>query len=237
MNHLSSCVRDEEEHVESPKPDGLNYQQAGRPDALQLVGKEGPPSLRADRTRTPPAVSTDRTIAHPDSQLEELAADPLAAPKRVLPRHEADQFADFGAQAGTAQPRSGLPGPVQSPALPVPPDDGLRLNEDEVTPPPTWPQLAEPDPEDAVVLPYTQPRIASERDLQLMAEGKILQHQRAAATKRRQRGPEQEIQRSEHPPEYQRVQCPGAFLVFGSAFAALQPRIRPHRGQRCALPA
>jgi hypothetical protein len=51
----------------------------------------------------------------------------------------------------------------------VPPDYRIRLNEYEVTPPPAWPQPAQPDPQDPVALPDPKPRLASECHVELMA--------------------------------------------------------------------
>jgi hypothetical protein len=67
----------------------------------------------------------------------------------------------------------------------VPSDHRIRLNEYKVTPPPARPQPAHPDPEDAVALLDPQHRLASESDLELMAEGEILEHQVAPAAKSR----------------------------------------------------
>ena len=58
----------------------------------------------------------------------------------------------------------------------MPTDDRLGLNEDETAPPSTRPQAAKPDPKDAVALSNPQPRLTPKRDLQLMPEGKILEH-------------------------------------------------------------
>jgi hypothetical protein len=59
----------------------------------------------------------------------------------------------------------------------MPPDDGLRLNENEVPSPPTRPQPAQPNPEDAITRSNPKPRLTPEGDLQLMPEGKILERQ------------------------------------------------------------
>ena len=88
----------------------------------------------------------------------------------------------------------------------MPPDHRIRLNEYEVTPPPAWPQSAQPDPQDPVALLDPKPRLASECHIELMAEGEILEHQVAPATKRHQHGEHHEKKPSAHPTEYQRVQ-------------------------------
>jgi hypothetical protein len=125
--------------------------------------------------------SPNRSVADCDSQLGELAADALATPERGLRRHEPDEFADLRTEAWAAEASSRPPGPVQAPALPVPPDHRIRLNEYEVTPPLAGPQPAQPDPEDPVALLDPKPRLASECHVELMAEGEILEHQVAPA--------------------------------------------------------
>ena len=65
--------------------------------------------------------------------------------------------------------------------------------------------------------------LTPDRDLQLMAQGEILENQIAAAAKRREDRGQQEKQGCEHSPEYQRVQPQTAIGAFRSTFAVLQP--------------
>src|SRR6266508_2694680 len=58
-----------------------------------------------------------------------------SAPHRGLSRHPADQVLDVGAQARPTQPGAGPPPPEQAPALPVPADHRLGLDDDEVPAP------------------------------------------------------------------------------------------------------
>jgi hypothetical protein len=64
--------------------------------------------------------------------------------------------------------------------------------------------------------------LTPDRDLQLMAQGEILENQIAAAAKRREYRGQQEKQGCEHSPEYQRVQPQTAIGAFRSTFAVLQ---------------
>jgi hypothetical protein len=103
----------------------------------------------------------------------------------------------------------------------MPTDDGLGLNEHEMTPPSTRPQPAKPHPKDAVALSNPQPRLTPKRDLQLIPKGKILEHQ-VAATSEGCAG----YARRSHPSTRQstsRYQRRPPARVFGSTFAALHP--------------
>src|SRR5215210_1372519 len=82
-----------------------------------------------------PAVATDRAVADDDAELEELAADPLGAPERVLARHRGDQLARLLADARPAEAGAGLPAPDELPGLAMPADHRLRPDEDQVAAP------------------------------------------------------------------------------------------------------
>ena len=70
---------------------GLNHKEIGSPDGLGVVGKEGTPAL-AGRPGWPTAsVTANGACADGDAELEQLTADALGAPVRVLARHGGDQ--------------------------------------------------------------------------------------------------------------------------------------------------
>ncbi len=54
-------------------------------------------------TTSAPAVAADRARTDRDGELEELAADTLGAPERVLARHGGDQLPNLGTQSRPAQ--------------------------------------------------------------------------------------------------------------------------------------
>jgi hypothetical protein len=58
-------VCDDEEHIESPKPDRLNYQKIRGPDALQLILQERSPPLGANRAGAPPTVIAESIYCAP----------------------------------------------------------------------------------------------------------------------------------------------------------------------------
>ena len=87
VDELAPRVRDEEQHVQRPERQGLDGEQVGGPDAGGVVPQEGAPGLARRPRRAAPAVAADGAVAHGEPQLEELAADPLGAPERVVPGH------------------------------------------------------------------------------------------------------------------------------------------------------
>ncbi len=90
---------------------GLNHEEIGSPDGLGVVGKEGTPAL-AGRPGWPTAsVTANGACADGDAELEQLAADALGAPVRVLARHGGDQGPNLRVQAWPAQGAAGPPAP------------------------------------------------------------------------------------------------------------------------------
>src|SRR5439155_16882713 len=110
-------------------------EEVGRPDPRPMVGQEGPTGLSRRPGRLPPAMTADRAIADDDAELEELSADALGAPERILARHGGDQFADLSAEARPAESGAGLPAPEQLPGPAMPAHRGVRPDEDEVVAP------------------------------------------------------------------------------------------------------
>ena len=74
-----------------------------------------------------------------------VMASPAAGPV-----HLTDELSDFvGDRRSARWLRSALPTPVEAEALPVPAEDGLRLDEDESATP-SGPELGEPDPHESI---------------------------------------------------------------------------------------
>ena len=75
--------------------------------------------------------------------------NPGSTPQRVGLRHPANQISDLGGDRWPATFVSALPSPVVLEALPVPPDYGRGLDDDEAFSP-SIPGPSQPEPEDAV---------------------------------------------------------------------------------------
>jgi hypothetical protein len=106
---------------------------AGLPNARLAL--KGTPALAEGPGWPPAAVAADRACADGDAELEQLTADALGAPVRVLTRHGGDQRPDLRLQARPSQPAAGTPAPEQAPALAVPAQHGLVPDQEEVASP------------------------------------------------------------------------------------------------------
>ena len=97
----------------------------------------------------PPHVLGDGRLTHGDAQLLQLPVDPRRTPQRIRRGQLTDQGANVCWHARTPSALSTLPGPEQTKATPVPPDNGL-WREDVHGRAPAAPSLREPRPEHAV---------------------------------------------------------------------------------------
>ena len=121
-------MSDEEQHVDDPIADGLDYQEIGSPDPSEFVGQECPPGLAAAGCWFRPAITTDGALADDDSQFQELTSYALTAPQRIVTGHICNEVANLRAQARPPQPGPRLPSPVQAPTLAMPPEHGFRFH-------------------------------------------------------------------------------------------------------------
>ena len=77
-------------------------------------------------------VLRDRRLADLDPELEQLTVDPRGTPEWVDLGHLADEITDvLGNRPPTRPSRTAFPSPVETKPSPVPPDDGLGLDEGE----------------------------------------------------------------------------------------------------------
>jgi len=77
-------------------------------------------------------VAPDRASADDNAEFEELAADALGAPERVLARDGGDQLPNLGTQSRPTQVVTRAPAPVEPPAASMPADDGLWAAQDQM---------------------------------------------------------------------------------------------------------
>src|SRR2546425_8308287 len=180
VDQISPLVIDAEEDVEGPEGHGLDHEEVGRPDATKLVRQEGSPALAVARPQPPPSVPPDGTVAHHDAELQQLAADAFGSPERILVRDPSDERFQFGAEVGSTEHGSRLPGPIESPALPVPAQNRLRLDHTEMPSPAFRPEVAKPDPEDSIRSPKVRMRVGAQCDLELMAEDQVFEREISA---------------------------------------------------------
>ncbi len=197
VDQLAAAVADEETNVKGVEAKGLNHEQVGRPDGMRVIGQEGTPALAGRARASPPAIAPNGAGADPDSQLEELAANALGAPERVLLGHGCNQFPDFHAQARSTQSPAGAPPPIEPPTQAVPADDCLRPDENQM-PPPIAMESADDQPEQLVPGAQAWAALGSESDLELLAQEEILEKEVVAAAEDSRKRGEQEPEEGEH---------------------------------------
>ncbi len=176
VEQLAPAMTDEEDDVEGLEGQGLDHEEVGGPDRLGMVGKEGAPALAGRSRMATPAIAADGAGADHDAEFEQLTADPLGAPERVLSRHGGDQLPNLGAQSRPAKMAVGAPAPVEPPSLAVPANDGLRPNQDEVRLPV---EVEAPDQQLDEPIPGLEfrTRTGTERDLELVPQEQVLDEQ------------------------------------------------------------
>jgi SAM-dependent methyltransferase len=130
----------------------------------------------------PTPVLLDGALADGDPELEQLAADPLGAPARVLVRHPSNQLPDLGTQARTAESSAGPPPPERLPAAAVPADDRRRLDEHEVAPPVAAHEANEEPEEPIAAMEARAPPRRTAQHRELLAQEQVLGDQVGAAT-------------------------------------------------------
>ncbi len=187
-DQLSPLVADAEEDVEGPEAHRLDDEQVGGPDAAELVCQEGSPVLVGARPQPAPTISADGTVAHDDAEFQQFSPNAFSPPERILLGDPADGCLQLGPEAGSTEPSSGLPPPIQSPTLPVPAQDRLRLHHMEVLSPILGPDMAKPDPENPIPRPEAGMRVGAQGDLEVMAEDQVLEREIPARSNGRNEG-------------------------------------------------
>src|SRR5262245_48523903 len=95
-----------------------------------MIFQKGSPTLRG-RPSMADHILTHARLPDIDAQLQQFAVDARSSPKRVLAAHLSDQLTHFHRHRRTARLTvSNFPCPEPSEALPVPGNDGFRLDDD-----------------------------------------------------------------------------------------------------------
>jgi hypothetical protein len=173
-------VADQEEDIEGLEAQGLDHEQVSCPDGLSVVGKEGTPALAGRSGWPAPPVAADGACADDDAELEQLTADALGAPVWVLAPDGGDQRPDLGLQARPSQRAAGTPAPEKAPALAMPAQHGLGPDQEEVASPVPV-EAVDDEPEQLVPGAEAGPTLATESDLELLAEEQVLEQEALAA--------------------------------------------------------
>src|SRR5215472_19126872 len=106
------------------------------------------------------------------------------APQRVVAAHLPDQIADLAGDRRSAWfAAAHFPGPEEPKALAMPRDDGLRPDDGQRRAP-VWPNVRQDDPQTTIGRRQARPWDGAFQDVELVAEGDVLQFQCDAGAER-----------------------------------------------------
>src|SRR5450756_625276 len=129
-DQVSAVQTDDDEGIEQVEANGRNDEQIHGSDVRRVVPQKGAPSLTW-RPASLDHVLGDARLRDIKPELEEFAVDARRTPKRILHANLPDQCAEVRLDLRTPSPGARLPTPVAAKAGPVPPHDGLRLDDHE----------------------------------------------------------------------------------------------------------
>jgi len=125
----AAADREEDEHVDAPKPDGVDGQEVAGEDRFALLAQEGAPALpvalRCRRNAGFGEHAPHQRRRDVDVELAQLADNPHVAPACVLARQPHDQVAHLAFDRRPARPPVRVCPPVSDQA-PVPAQQRLR---------------------------------------------------------------------------------------------------------------
>jgi len=149
-----------------------------------MVIQKGLPSLRWGLSML--HVLRDGWFADDDAQLQQLRVNMRCAPEWVVIRELADQCSFFKCQRRPSLTTMlALPAPVFAEACAVPANDCVRLDDEQGTTP-IGPAFPEKNPKDPIPILQSRPPASSIQDLELMAQGQVLQDERSMALESRE---------------------------------------------------
>jgi hypothetical protein len=181
--HDSPCgVLDHQEHVEDLTADGGHGEEVHGDDLVGVVLQEGLPALG---WRLP----SSRILGHGgltvlDAQLQQFAVNPRDAPGGIGGDHLLNQLTLVTAETGPSLTSTTALSPPERPeSASVPSDHGFGLDDDKRVPP-ALPDTTEENPDHAVAVVQCRAFAPTAQNLELMAEGDVLEDQRFASAKR-----------------------------------------------------
>jgi hypothetical protein len=164
------------EHVQQLKTGGHDDQEIAGKNALGMVANKGHPTLRRGsmmRSCVLRQIASDGPRRDPDSQFQkQFSCNTLLTPGRVLISHRRDQFAELDGDSGPSA-RLRFPLPQQPKAAPMPPDQGLRLNDGQ-SPSPGKEPGKQYQSQASGIRRVARPDLALQVQRQLFAQEKVL---------------------------------------------------------------
>ena len=127
----------DDEDVKDEKARCHHHEEVALYDRLSVIPDESEPSLGGSGARPGGCHENlpHRAWGHEDAQFEQqFVGKPCFAPTGILGRHPSNQLSQVGRELGSPA-GLGFPAPKEAEPVAVPPDEGIRLNNDESTPP------------------------------------------------------------------------------------------------------
>lgn len=172
MQDLPAIMGEHHEHVEQPEAHRRHDEQVAGRDLARMIAEEGEPALAVPRPAASHSVLGDRGLGEVVTEQAQLELEAGYSPERILARETADQE-DHALRDGRPTWLAGFESPEQAPALAVPPNHGLRLNEHEAGAP-AFPEPAEQHPEQPIAALDPWAGSMPSEGVQLDSEGHIL---------------------------------------------------------------
>src|SRR5712671_56836 len=162
-----------------------------------MIVKESLPALRPP-SPTPRHVLGDGRLCDPDPELQQFAMDAGRTPQPIGQAHLPDKAADLPWYLRPTAPSARLPAPIQAEPRPMPPDDGLWLDNHQRVQH-RRKQAIEPDEEQSVRRRQPRPRgYALTQHTQLMPQQHDLGFQPRLRLERRDQDVDEQDQERDH---------------------------------------
>ena len=156
MNDASPSVRQDEEDVEHAECRCRNSEEIHGDDIFGMVRQKRTPGL-GRRFSVADHVLRDGGLADLKPKFEEFAVNPRGTPKGIMSGHLADEITDLGGNPAPTRPsRTAFPSPVEAKPSPVPPDDGLGLDDGQRMSP-VGPDSGQYDPQRSIPIGQAGP--------------------------------------------------------------------------------
>jgi hypothetical protein len=193
-------VRDDEEAIEDTKGKRWHREEVHCRNRFTMIAQKRCPPLRW--LGTPwrfPHPTQDRSFRNIEAQHLQLSMNAWRAPAWVHDNHPEDEFAQFFADAFSSRtfPIPREPCPIQLESRSMPPNDSLRLNDDQRLLP-SRPELPQHHPERFVRRSKPQLRMFVFQNCELLPKGQVFQEQIAARAKTSSRVTDKEPHQAEH---------------------------------------
>src|SRR5438093_985023 len=197
VDDAPAVVREHDKNKEDAQARGGHREEIEGDQIADMVGEERPPGLRRQGAplRYEPR---DGALGDVEPQPETFPVNSRGAPQRIGRSHRCDESLDLNIDGWAARDGPGGElGPVLAEAAPLPPQDGVGRHDDESLPP-ARPHPRQRDPEESVAPAHLRPSHRPLVDGELVAQGQVLQGDKAVSAAERGKQWKQAEQAGDH---------------------------------------